>query len=90
VSLDFCRVVAVAWGEDVGEELAGDGYAGYTHLTDVEHAWCGAHLLRDLRGIHEADPTGQLWAQAMADTLLEAHRTATAARNAGGDALSEN
>jgi transposase len=22
-----------------------DGYAGYTHLTDALHAWCGAHLL---------------------------------------------
>jgi hypothetical protein len=33
----------------------------------------GAHLLRDLRGIGEADPAGQLWAKAMADTLLQAH-----------------
>jgi transposase len=55
-------------------------YAGYTHLDNVAHAWCGAHLLRDLRGIHEADPEGQLWARAMADTLLEAHRLAGAAR----------
>ncbi len=22
-----------------------DGYAGYEHLTDALHAWCGAHLL---------------------------------------------
>lgn len=73
-----------------GQVLIRDGYAGYAHLTDVEHAWCGAHLLRDLRGIHEADPTGQLWAKAMADTLLEAHRIATAARAKGRDALSEN
>ncbi len=64
--------------------------AGYTHLTNVLHAWCGAHLLRDLRGIHEADPEGQLWAKAMADTLLEAHRIATTARAEGRDALSEN
>ena len=27
-----------------------DGYAGYSHLTDALHAWCGAHNLRDLRG----------------------------------------
>lgn len=67
-----------------------DGYAGYAHLTDVLHAWCGAHLLRDLRGIHEADPARQLWAKAMADTLIEAHRIATAARAEGRDALSEN
>jgi transposase len=67
--------------------LVRDGYAGYTHLANVLHAWCGAHLLRDLRGIHEADPAGQLWAQAMADTLLEAHRIASAARDQGRDQL---
>jgi transposase len=67
--------------------LIRDGYGGYTHLTNVLHAWCGAHLLRDLRGIHEADPAGQLWAKAMADTLLEAHRIATAAHAAGRDEL---
>jgi transposase len=68
--------------------LIRDGYVGYTHLTNVLHAWCGAHLLRDLRGIFEADPIGQLWAKAMADTLLEAHRIATAARAEGRDELS--
>jgi transposase len=73
-----------------GQVLVRDGYAGYTHLTDVAHAWCGAHLLRDLRGIHDADPAGQLWAKAMADTLLEAHRIATTARTEGREALSEN
>lgn len=67
--------------------LVRDGYAGYTHLDQVLHAWCGAHLLRDLRGIHEADPERQLWARAMADTLLEANRLAAAARSAGRDAL---
>lgn len=51
---------------------------------------CGAHLLRDLRGIHEAGPAGQLWAKAMADTLLEAHRIATVARDQGRAALSGN
>jgi transposase len=69
--------------------LVRDGYAGYTHLTNVLHAWCGAHLLRDLRGIHEADPTGQLWARAMGDTLLEAHRIATAARSEGREDLTD-
>jgi hypothetical protein len=63
------------------------GYAGYPHLANVLHAWYGAHLLRDLRGIHEADQAGQLWAKAMADTLLEAHRIATAARAEGRDQL---
>jgi transposase len=68
--------------------LVRDGYAGYTHLKNVLHAWCGAHLLRDLRGIHEADPAGQLWAKAMADALLEAHRIAAAAREQGREVLS--
>ena len=63
--------------------LVRDGYVGYAHLTNVLHAWCGAHLLRDLRGIYEADPARQLWAKAMADTMLEAHKVATAARDAG-------
>jgi transposase len=67
--------------------LVRDGYAGYTHLDHVLHAWCGAHLLRDLRGIHEADTEGQLWARAMADTLLEAGRLATAARAEGREHL---
>lgn len=67
--------------------LVRDGYAGYTHLDHVLHAWCGAHLLRDLRGIHEADPQGQLWARAMADALLEANRLAAAAREAGREEL---
>jgi transposase len=67
--------------------LVRDGYAGYAHLTNVLHAWCGAHLLRDLRGIYEADPAGQLWAKAMGDTLLEAHKVATAARDGGRSEL---
>lgn len=69
--------------------LVRDGYAGYSHLDQVLHAWCGAHLLRDLRGIHEADTEGQLWARAMADALLEANRLAQAAREAGREELSE-
>ena len=51
--------------------LMRDGYSGYAHLPAV-HAWCAAHLLRDLRAVSDADPAGQLWARAMADTLLEA------------------
>lgn len=68
--------------------LVRDGYAGYTHLPAV-HAWCGAHLLRDLRSLSDADPDTQLWALAMADTLLAAHHGATAARAHGVEALDE-
>jgi len=63
--------------------LVRDGYAGYQHLTRVQHTWCEAHLLRDLRGIHQADPAGHLWAKAMGDLLADAHHQAAAARAAG-------
>jgi transposase len=66
-----------------------DGYAAYQHLDDAEHAWCGAHLLRDLAGIHEADPGGQTWAEAMANTLLIAKRATEQAVAAGRDTLPE-
>jgi len=68
--------------------LVRDGYAGYEHLQAV-HAWCGAHLLRDLRSISDADPDGQLWALAMATTLLDANRAAHAARERGADRLDQ-
>jgi transposase len=66
--------------------LVRDGYAGYEHLKAV-HAWCGAHLLRDLRSISDADTDGQLWASAMATTLLDANIAAHAARERGTDRL---
>jgi transposase len=81
---------------DAGQVLPGyggtivrDGYAGYAHLIQAHHAWCGAHLLRDLRAVHTADPEQQLWAQAMADTLTDAHQQTTAARAAGHDTLDD-
>jgi transposase len=68
--------------------LVRDGYRGYAHLPAV-HAWCGAHLLRDLRSLSDADPDAQLWAIAMADTLLEAHHGATDARTRGAETLDD-
>ncbi len=79
---------------DAGEVLVGysgtivrDGYAGYGHLTDALHAWCGAHLLRDLRDVYEFDPDGQVWASSMADLLVYANKAAGAARAAGAEAV---
>ena len=66
-----------------------DGYKGYEHLTDALHAWCGAHGLRDLAGLYRFDPGGQVWARAMADTLIDANAAATAARTAGRDCLDD-
>jgi transposase len=68
--------------------LVRDGYAGYAHIK-AAHAWCGAHLLRDLRSISDADPDGQLWATAMATTLTDANRAAHTARDRGADTLDE-
>jgi hypothetical protein len=68
--------------------LLRDGYAGYAHLPAV-HAWCAAHLLRDLRALSDADPAGQLWAQAMATTLLEANQAAHHARATGAETLDQ-
>jgi transposase len=64
-----------------------DGYAGYGHLTDALHAWCGAHLLRDLKGLHEFEPGKQEWASQMAGLLIDARDAASAARQAGQSTL---
>lgn len=69
--------------------LVRDGYAGYLHLTDAVHAWCGAHNLRDLAAFHRADPVGQVWARAMADALVDANHAAHVARIAGRRVLDE-
>jgi transposase len=74
---------------DYAGTIVRDGYAGYTHLTDALHAWCGAHLLRDLAAFHRADPDRQVWAKAMADLLIDAHHHAQAARAAGQKHLDE-
>jgi transposase len=66
-----------------------DGYAGYQHFVDAVHAWCGAHSLRDLKGLHDADPQGQPGAKAMATTLVAALRQTRAARDAGATALTD-
>ena len=64
-----------------------DGYAGYGHLTDALHAWCGVHLLRDLKGLYDFEPGKQDWASQMAGLLIEARDAASAARQAGQSAL---
>jgi transposase len=63
-----------------------DGNAGYGHLTDALHAWCGAHLLRDLKGLYGFEPQKQEWASRMAGLLNET-RAVAAARLAGQSAL---
>jgi transposase len=65
-----------------------DGYhTGYGHLTAALHAWCGAHLLRDLKDLYEFEPAAQDWAAQMAALLLEARDAARGARAEGRKAL---
>jgi transposase len=65
-----------------------DGYhAGYGHLTAALHAWCGAHLLRDLKDLYDFEPGNQDWAARMAGLLIEARDAARDARQAGTTAL---
>ena len=63
------------------------GYAGYSHLTSTLHAWCGVHLLRDLKGLYDFEPAQQQWASEMAALLIEARDAASAARQAGESVL---
>jgi transposase len=70
--------------------LMRDGYAGYSHLTGALHAWCGAHLLRDLKDIYDFEPARQAWASDMASLLVEANERACQARQAGRDRLDED
>ena len=60
-----------------------------THISRRHMPGAELYLLRDLRSISDADPDGQLWAQAMATTLLEANRAAHEARDRGADRLDE-
>jgi transposase len=67
--------------------LVRDGYVGYDHLTTAVHAECGAHLLRALKGVHDSDPAGQSWAEAMSNTPLLAKDLMAVAAQAGASAL---
>jgi transposase len=81
---------------DAGGVLAGftgvlvrDGYVGYDHIDTATHAECGAHLLRALKGVHDGDPAGQVWAEYMANTLLIAKQMMHQAATAGHTQLSD-
>jgi transposase len=68
--------------------LVRDGYhAGYGHLTDALHAWCGSHLLRDLKDLYDFEPAKQQWAEQMATLLTGTRDAARDARSAGQSAL---
>lgn len=60
-----------------------DGLAAYFTYTRAAHARCNAHHLRELQAAYEADPDGQVWAQAAADALGDLNTAVTEARAAG-------
>jgi transposase len=70
--------------------LVRDGYVGYDHIDTATHAECGAHLLRALKGVHDGDPAGQVWAEYMANTLLIAKRMMQQGAAAGHTRLSQD
>lgn len=55
-----------------------DGYNNYPQYTQCEHALCNAHILRELRYLHEHEK--QAWAEQMATHLLTCHTTVEEAR----------
>lgn len=61
-----------------------DGWKPYRHY-DIDHALCGAHLLRELTAAVEAG--NQDWAVQMSQVLLDANQAAHHARAAGHDRL---
>ena len=75
---------------DYAGTIVRDGYAGYTHLTDAVHAWCGAHLLETWPRSTAPIPTGRSGPTAMADLLIDAHQHAQDTRATGEQHLDEH
>src|SRR5208337_596651 len=57
----------------------------YRRLDAVDHAFCNAHILRELKSLIEFDH--ELWAELMRDMLLAANLAVDKARQAGARAL---
>ena len=62
-----------------------DGFKSYSSLTDVAHALCNAHHLRELKALIEIDR--EPWAAPMGDLLVEANQAVEKAREAGANSL---
>ena len=74
----------------VPKELTGgvvvhDHFLSYRGLKNVEHAFCNAHLVRELNAAAELDQ--EPWAEAMRKTLLDANDAVREAKEAGLSAL---
>jgi transposase len=75
---------------DIPTDLQGgvvvhDHFLPYRGMDAVDHAFCNAHILRELQALIEFDK--EPWAELMRDTLLDANAAVNAAREAGASAL---
>jgi transposase len=76
---------------DIPRDLQGgvvvhDHFLPYRAMDAVDHAFCNAHILRELQALIEID--NETWAEQMRDMLLDAHAAVNKARAAGETALS--
>ena len=62
-----------------------DHFKPYNGLVDVDHAFCNAHILRELEAVIEFEK--ESWAESMRDVLREANAAVRAACEAGARAL---
>ena len=62
-----------------------DHFLPYRRLEAVDHAFCNAHILRELQCLIEFDK--EPWAELMRDILLDANAAVNKARQAGAKAL---
>src|ERR1700674_2506544 len=68
-----------------GGVVVHDHFLPYRRLDTVDHAFCNAHILRELQSLIAFDK--EPWAEAMRDILREANLAVNQAREAGATAL---
>jgi transposase len=68
-----------------GGVVVHDHWRAYYGLDAVDHAFCNAHLLRELQAVCEFD--NEPWAEALRATLLDANAAVRAAKAQGETAL---
>jgi transposase len=69
-----------------GGVVVHDHFLPYRGMDAVDHAYCNAHILRELEGLIEFDGEAA-WAEPMRDMLREANVAVNEAREAGAGAL---
>ena len=74
-----------AMPEFKGGVVVHDHWRAYLSLENVDHAFCNAHLLRELQAVCELDK--EPWAEALRATLLDANEAVRTAKAQGAAAL---